>query len=37
MGWSPGSGMSRIYTRERDDELLASRAVAKFKAARKRK
>jgi integrase len=34
MGWSPGSGMARIYTHERDDELLASRAVAKLKAAR---
>ena len=37
LGWTPGSGMSRIYTRERDDELLASRAVAKLKAARKAK
>jgi integrase len=36
MGWTPGSGMARIYTRERDDELLAARAVSKLKAARKR-
>jgi integrase len=34
MGWAPGSGMARIYTHERDDELLAARAVSKFKAAR---
>jgi integrase len=27
MGWSPGSGMSRIYTRRRDAEKLARRAV----------
>jgi integrase len=37
MGWAPGSGMARIYTRERDDELLAARAVSKLKAARKQK
>ena len=24
MGWAPGSGMARIYTHERDDELLRS-------------
>jgi integrase len=36
MGWTPGSGMARVYTRERDDELLAARATAKLKAARKR-
>jgi integrase len=37
LGWAPGSGMARIYTRERDDELLAARATAKLKAARKAK
>jgi integrase len=37
MGWSPGSGMARIYTRERDDELLSARAMAKLKAAQKAK
>jgi integrase len=31
MGWTPGSGMARIYTRERDDELLAARALEKLK------
>jgi integrase len=36
MGWAPGSGMARIYMHERDDELLASRAVAKLKAAREK-
>lgn len=30
MGWSPGSGMSRIYTRRRDLEKLARRAVDKL-------
>jgi integrase len=36
MGWTPGSGMARIYTRERDDELLAARATAKLEAAKMR-
>jgi integrase len=35
MGWTPGSGMARIYTRERDDELLAARAIAKLKTAKR--
>ncbi len=30
MGWSPGSGMSRIYTRRRDIRKLARRAVDKL-------
>ena len=34
MGWTPGSGMARIYTRERDDELLAARAIEKPKKAK---
>ena len=34
MGWTPGSGMARVYTRERDDELLAARAIAKLKKAK---
>jgi integrase len=37
MGWAPGSGMARIYTRERDNALLAARAVFKLKSARERK
>ena len=34
MGWTPGSGMARVYTRERDDELLAARAIEKLKKAK---
>jgi hypothetical protein len=34
MGWTPGSGMARIYTRERNDELLAARSIAKLKQAK---
>jgi integrase len=34
MGWTPGSGMARVYTRERDDELLAKRAIEKRKKAK---
>jgi hypothetical protein len=30
MGWSPGSGMSCNYTRRRDAEKLAGRAVDKL-------
>lgn len=30
MGWTPGSGMSRIYTRGRDTERLARQAVKKL-------
>lgn len=36
-GRTPNSTAISVYTRERDDELLASRAVAKLKAARKAK
>jgi integrase len=35
LGWTAGSGMARIYTRERDDELLAARAIAKLKTAKR--
>jgi hypothetical protein len=35
MGWTPGSGMARVYTRERDDELLAARAIEKLKKAKR--
>ena len=29
LGWTPGSGMSRIYTRGRDNERLADRAFSR--------
>jgi integrase len=32
MGWVPGSGMTRIYTKRRNADALASRAAAKIKA-----
>ena len=34
MGWKPGSGMSRVYTRTRDSERLARQAVAKLEKAK---
>ena len=30
MGWAPGSGMARIYTKRRDGKILADRAAAKI-------
>jgi integrase len=36
MGWTPGSGMSRIYTRTRDNARLAAQAIEKLKASKKR-
>ena len=32
MGWAPGSGMARIYTKRRDAGKLAARVAAKLKA-----
>jgi integrase len=32
MGWVPGSGMTRIYTKRRNADALAARAAAKIKA-----
>lgn len=32
MGWAPGSGMARIYTRRRDAEVLAERVAGKMRA-----
>jgi integrase len=32
MGWAPGSGMARIYSKRRDSAKLADRAAAKLKA-----
>jgi integrase len=32
MGWAPGSGMARIYTRRRDASVLAERVADKMKA-----
>ena len=32
MGWAPGSGMVRIYTRRRDASILAERVANKMKA-----
>ena len=34
MGWTPGSGMSRVYTRNRDTERLARQAAKKLEQAR---
>ena len=34
MGWTPGSGMSRRYTRTRDTERLARQAAQKLERAR---
>jgi integrase len=31
MGWAPGSGMARIYTKRRDAEKLSSNAAAKMR------
>lgn len=31
MGWAPGSNMSRIYTRRRNDETLANRVADKLR------
>jgi integrase len=36
MGWTPGSGMSRIYTRTRDAARLAAQAIEKFEQAKAR-
>lgn len=33
MGWTPGSGMSRVYTRSRDTERLARQAAEKLRRA----
>jgi len=34
MGWTPGSGMSRVYTRNRDTERLARQAAQKLEQSR---
>jgi len=34
MGWTPGSGMSRVYTRNRDTERLARQAAQKLERSR---
>jgi hypothetical protein len=35
LGWTPGSKMARIYTRERDDELLGAQAIRRLKESRR--
>jgi integrase len=35
MGWAPGSGMARIYTRRRDANVLADRVADKMKIERR--
>ncbi len=36
MGWTPGSGMARVYIRERDTALLAADAIRMLKEAKER-